>query len=237
MLWKKRAQSITSRLAIDAALADNGLELIAKGARILTHCNTGALATAGEGTALGVIIAAQRGGKKPRVFVNETRPLLQGSRLNYLELQQAGVDAVLMVDSAAAIAIKEQRIDLVIVGADRVARNGDVANKVGTYALAIFAAHHAIPFYVAAPRSTFDLTIANGTGIPIEERAADEVTSFAGARAAPEGAAVYNPAFDVTPGHLVTAFVTEYGILRPPYLESIPSLELRPSAGFLTLSS
>ncbi len=225
------------QLAIDAALADNGLELIAKGARILTHCNTGALATAGEGTALGVIIAAQRGGKKPRVFVNETRPLLQGARLNYLELQQAGVDAVLMVDSAAAIAIKEQRIDLVIVGADRIARNGDVANKVGTYALAIFAAHHSIPFYIAAPRSTFDPTILNGTAIPIEERGADEVTSFAGARAAPDGAAVYNPAFDVTPGHLVTAFVTEYGILRPPYLESIPSLELRPSAGFLTLSS
>ncbi len=225
------------QIAIDAALADNGLELIAKGARILTHCNTGALATAGQGTALGIVIAAQRGGKRPRVFVNETRPLLQGARLNYLELQEAGVDAVLMVDSAAAIAIKEQRIDLVIVGADRIARNGDVANKVGTYALAIFAAHHGIPFYVTAPRSTFDLTIPNGTAIPIEERGADEVTSFAGARAAPDGAAVYNPAFDVTPGHLVTAFVTEYGIVRPPYLESIPSLELRPSAGFLTLSS
>ncbi len=224
------------QVAIDAALANNGLELIPKGARVLTHCNTGALATAGAGTALGVIIAAQRGGKRPRVFVSETRPLLQGSRLNYLELQGAGVDAVLIVDSAAAVAIKEQRIDLAIVGADRIARNGDVANKVGTYALAILAAHHGIPFYVAAPRSTFDLTIPNGTAISIEERAADEVTSFAGARAAPDGAVVYNPAFDVTPGHLVTAFVTEYGILRPPYLESIPSLEFRPSAEFLTMA-
>ena len=225
------------QIAIDEAIANNGLELIPKGARVLTHCNTGPLATAAGGTALGVIIAAQRGGKKPRVFASETRPLLQGSRLNYLELREAGVDAVLMVDSAAAIAIKEQRIDLAIVGADRIARNGDVANKIGTYALAILAAHHGIPFYVAAPRSTFDLTIAGGAAIPIEERAADEVTSFRGARAAPEGAAVYNPAFDVTPGHLVTAFITEYGILHPPYLESIASLEFRPSAAVLRVSS
>lgn len=216
------------QIAIDDAIARNGLDLIARGARVLTHCNTGPLATAGGGTALGVIIAAQRGGKKPRVFATETRPLLQGSRLNYLELREAGVDATLMVDGAAAIAIKEQRIDLAIVGADRIASNGDVANKIGTYALAILAAHHGIPFYVAAPRSTFDLAIAGGAAISIEERAAEEVTSFAGARAAPEGAAVYNPAFDVTPGHLVTAFITEYGILHPPYLESIPSLEFRP---------
>lgn len=224
------------QIAIDAAIADNGLELIPKGARVLTHCNTGPLATAGGGTALGVIIAAQRGGKKPRVFAGETRPLLQGSRLSYLELREAGVDAVLIVDGAAALAIKEQRIDLAIVGADRVASNGDVANKIGTYALAILAAHHGIPFYVAAPRSTFDLSIASGAAIPIEERAADEVASFAGARAAPEGAVVYNPAFDVTPSHLVTAFVTEYGILRPPYLESIPSLEFRPKFGVLQSS-
>jgi methylthioribose-1-phosphate isomerase len=225
------------QVAIDAELAGNGLELIPKGARILTHCNTGPLATAGEGTALGVIIAAQRGGKKPRVFASETRPLLQGSRLNYLELHRAGIDTVLIVDGAAAITIKEQHIDLAIVGADRIARNGDVANKVGTYALAILAAHHGIPFYVAAPRSTFDLTIPGGAAIPIEERAADEVTSFSGTRAAPDGAVAYNPAFDITPGHLVTAFVTEYGILRPPYLESIPSLEFRPSAEVLHLSS
>jgi methylthioribose-1-phosphate isomerase len=225
----KEARAIhDEQIAIDDAIAMHGLELIRKGARVLTHCNTGPLATAGGGTALGVIIAAQRGGKKPRVFLGETRPLLQGSRLNYLELEAAGVEAVLIVDSAAAVAMREHRIDLVIVGADRIARNGDTANKVGTYALAILAAHHGIPFYVAAPRSTFDFSIDSGTDIPIEERSADEVASFRGQRVAPEGAAVYNPAFDVTPGHLITAFVTECGIVRPPYGESIPDLELRP---------
>jgi methylthioribose-1-phosphate isomerase len=216
------------QIAIDEAIAEHGLELIRKGARVLTHCNTGPLATAGGGTALGVIIAAQRGGKKPRVFLGETRPLLQGSRLNYLELEAAGVEAVLIVDSAAAVAMREHRIDLVIVGADRIARNGDTANKVGTYALAILAAHHGIPFYVAAPRSTFDFSIGSGADIPIEERSAEEVASFRGQRVAPEGAAVYNPAFDVTPGHLITAFVTECGIVRPPYGDSIPDLQLRP---------
>ncbi|MBV8197109.1 MAG: S-methyl-5-thioribose-1-phosphate isomerase [Candidatus Eremiobacteraeota bacterium] len=216
------------QIAIDAAIASNGLELIPKGARILTHCNTGPLATAGGGTALAVILAAQRAGKKPRVFVDETRPLLQGSRLNYLELTAAGVDAVLQVDSAAAIAMARQGIDLVIVGADRIARNGDTANKIGTYGLAVLAVHHGIPFYVAAPRTTFDFSIAGGDEIPIEERAAEEVTHVAGTAVAPEGAAVYNPAFDVTPAHLIAGFVTECGIVRPPYGESIPDLELRP---------
>jgi len=221
------------QIAIDAAIAANGLELVPKGARILTHCNTGPLATGAGGTATGVIIAAQRAGKKPRAYTTETRPLLQGARLNYFELREAGVDTVLIADSAAAIAIKERGIDLAIVGADRIARNGDVANKIGTYNLAILCAHHGIPFYVAAPRSTFDLTIAGGRDIPIEERAAVEVAEFRGVRVAPEGAVVYNPAFDVTPGHLVSAFVTEYGILRPPYGESVPSLEFRPSAAVL----
>jgi methylthioribose-1-phosphate isomerase len=216
------------QIAIDAAIAENGFELIPKNARIVTICNTGPLATAGGGTALAVIIAAQRGTKKPHVFACETRPLLQGARLNYLELSQAGVDAVLMADSAAAIAMKRKGIDLVMAGADRVASNGDTANKIGTYALAILAAHHGIPFYIAAPRSTFDFTIGSGDQIPIEERSAEEVSSFAGTRVAPEGAAVYNPAFDVTPGHLITAFVTECGIIRSPYVESIPDLELRP---------
>jgi methylthioribose-1-phosphate isomerase len=216
------------QIAIDAAIGEHGLALIPKGGRVLTHCNTGPLATAGGGTALGVIIAAQRGGKKPRVFVDETRPLLQGSRLNYLELCEAGVDAVLIADAAAAITIERQHVDLAIVGADRVARNGDVANKIGTYGLAILSAHHGIPFYVAAPRSTFDLSIESGAQIPIEERSSEEVASFRGTRVAPDGAAVYNPAFDVTPRHLVTAFITEYGILHPPYGESIPSLEFRP---------
>jgi methylthioribose-1-phosphate isomerase len=215
------------QIAVDAAMGSSGIELIPKGARVLTICNTGPLATAGGGTAVGVIIAAQRGGKKPRVFACETRPLLQGARLNYLELRDAGVDVTLIVDGAAAITMKEKSVDLVIVGADRVARNGDAANKIGTYGLAVLAAHHNIPFYVAAPRSTFDLSIASGADIPIEERASEEVASFAGTRVAPRDARAYNPAFDVTPGHLVTAFVTEYGIIAPPYVESIPSLEFR----------
>jgi methylthioribose-1-phosphate isomerase len=214
------------QVRIDAAIGENGLELIPKNARVLTHCNTGPLATAGGGgTALAVILAAHRGGKNPRVFVDETRPLLQGSRLNYFELQNAGVDAVLQPDSAAASAMARCGINLVIVGADRIARNGDTANKIGTYGLAILAAHHKIPFYVAAPRSTFDFSIASGDGIPIEERAAHEVTEVHGRRIAPPDARVYNPAFDVTPAHLIAAFVTERGVLRPPYAESIRDLE------------
>jgi len=216
----------TEQIATDDAIAEHGLELIGKGAGVLTHCNTGPLATAGGGTALGVILAAHRAGKKPHVYVDETRPLLQGARLNYLELRNAGVDAVLMVDSAAALAMSRRQIDAVIVGADRIARNGDTANKIGTYSLAVLAAHHEIPFYVAAPRSTFDFNMPNGAEIPIEERPADEVASFGGARVAPDGTAVFNPAFDVTPAHLITAFVTERGILRPPYGESLGDLEL-----------
>ena len=220
--------------SMDAAIAAAGLELIPKNARIITHCNTGPLATAGGGTALGVIVHAHRAGKKPHVFVDETRPLLQGSRLTYYELAAAGVDATLQVDGAAAIAMQRKNIDLAIVGADRIACNGDTANKVGTYALAILAAHHGIPFYVAAPRSTFDFGIASGEAIHIEERAGEEVASFAGVRVAPRDARAYNPAFDVTPGHLITAFVTEYGVVRPPYIENIPPLAERPNFGVLT---
>ena len=216
------------QIEMDAAVARYGLELVPKGARIITHCNTGPLATAGGGTAAGIILAAQRAGKNPRVFVDETRPLLQGSRLNYLELRRAGVDAVLIVDAAAAIVMQRQRIDLAIVGADRIARNGDTANKIGTYGLAILAAHHGIPFYVAAPRTTFDLAIASGEQIPIEERDAEEVAAFRGTRVASDDAVAYNPAFDVTPAHLITAFVTECGIIRPPYAQSVPDLEFRP---------
>ena len=221
------------QVAMDAAIADAGLDLIPKNAKVLTHCNTGPIATAGGGTALGVLIHAARAGKKPHVFVDETRPLLQGSRLTYFELAQAGIDATLQVDGAAAIAMARKGIDLVIVGADRIARNGDTANKIGTYGLAVLAAHHGIPFYVAAPRSTFDFSMESGAEIHIEERSADEVTSFGGVRTAPDGAQVYNPAFDVTPGHLVTAFITEYGVVRAPYGESIPSLEFRPNFGAL----
>jgi methylthioribose-1-phosphate isomerase len=217
------------QLAMDEAIASAGLELIPKNAGILTHCNTGPIATAGGGTALGVIIAAQRAGKAPRVFIDETRPLLQGARLTYFELAQAGVEATLQVDGAAAIAMARKGIDLVIVGADRIARNGDTANKVGTYGLAILAAHHGIPFYVAAPRSTFDFATESGEAIAIEERSPAEVTAFGGTPVAPNDARAYNPAFDVTPGHLITAFVTEYGIVRSPYHETIPALEDRPS--------
>jgi methylthioribose-1-phosphate isomerase len=221
------------QIAMDAAIADAGLDVIPKNAKILTHCNTGPIATAAGGTALGVIIAAHRAGKKPHVFVDETRPLLQGARLTYFELANEGVDATLQVDGAAAIAMQRKDIDLVIVGADRIARNGDTANKIGTFGLAILAAHFGIPFYVAAPRSTFDFSMQSGDAIHIEERSHAEVTSFGGTRVAPNDAQVYNPAFDVTPGHLVTAFVTEYGIVKPPYPEAIGGLELRPRFGAL----
>ena len=211
----------------DAAMAAHGAELIPNEGRVLTHCNTGPLATAAGGTALGVIIEAHRAGKRPRVFVDETRPLLQGARLTMFELREAGVDAVLQSDAAAASAMARERIDLVIVGADRIARNGDTANKVGTYGLAILAAHHGIPFYVAAPRSTFDFTLRDGADIPIEQRDAEEVLAFGAARVAPEHSAAYNPAFDVTPAHLIAAFVTEHGVLRPPYGESLADFEFR----------
>ncbi|MGZ3504537.1 MAG: S-methyl-5-thioribose-1-phosphate isomerase [Vulcanimicrobiaceae bacterium] len=223
------AQAIhREQLAMDRAIGQAALELFPKNANVLTHCNTGPLATSGEGTALGAIVAAHRAGRKVRVYADETRPLMQGSRLTHFELTQAGVDTTLLVDSAAAIAMQRKQIDLVIVGADRIARNGDTANKIGTYALAILAAHHGIPFYVAAPRSTFDFSIESGEQIPIEERAQEEVGSFCGVRVAMEEARAYNPAFDVTPGHLISAFITEYGIIRSPYPETIPQLEYRP---------
>jgi methylthioribose-1-phosphate isomerase len=224
------AQAIhAEQRVIDARIAEAGAQLIGRDACVLTHCNTGPIATAGGGTALGVIIAASRAGKRPHVFVDETRPLLQGARLTYYELNRAGIDATLIVDGAAAVTMQRKAVDLVILGADRIACNGDIANKVGTYSLAITAAHHGIPFYVAAPRSTFDFTLRSGADIPIEERPADEVTSYDGTRVAPEGARAFNPAFDVTPGHLITAFITEYGIVRSPYVESIPDLQLRPN--------
>ncbi|MDQ2993262.1 MAG: S-methyl-5-thioribose-1-phosphate isomerase [Candidatus Eremiobacteraeota bacterium] len=228
------AQAIhREQIAMDAAIAEAGLDLIPKNARILTHCNTGPIATGAGGTALGVVIAAHRAGKHPHLFADETRPLLQGARLTTFEALQAGVPVTLQPDGAAAIAMQRKKIDLVIVGADRIARNGDTANKIGTYGLAILAAHHKIPFYVAAPRSTFDFSIESGEEIPIEERKADEVAGFGGVRTAPEGIQVYNPAFDVTPGRLVTAFITEYGVVRPPYADEVPALEHRPNISVL----
>jgi methylthioribose-1-phosphate isomerase len=219
--------------AVDRALCDVGAALMPDEGSILTHCNTGPLATGAEGTALGVIVAAHRRGKRIHVYVDETRPLLQGARLTTFELAEAGVPATLIVDGAAAATMRAKNVTAVIVGADRIARNGDSANKIGTYQVAIAAAHHGIPFYVAAPRSTIDFSLASGEGIRIEERGADEVRSFAGALAAPGGVDVYNPAFDVTPGHLIAGIVTEYGVARPPYSESLPDLETRPALGML----
>jgi methylthioribose-1-phosphate isomerase len=190
---------------------------------VLTHCNTGGLASVGYGTALGVIRAAAEQRRKPRVFAGETRPLLQGARLTMWELEQLRIPATLIPDGAAAALMARGDVDVVIVGADRVAANGDVANKLGTYALALAARHHQIPFYVALPTATIDLATPTGSEIPIEERAPEEVTRFAGTAVAPAGVRVRNPAFDVTPARLVTAIVTETGVVRPPYRRSLPT--------------
>jgi methylthioribose-1-phosphate isomerase len=217
--------------AVDRAIAGHGAALIPQFGSILTHCNTGPLATAGGGTALGVIIAAHRAGKQIHVYADETRPLLQGSRLTMVELAEAGIPATLLVDGAAAIAMQRKHIVCAIVGADRIARNGDTANKIGTYGVAIAAAFHGIPFYVAAPRSTIDFSLPAGEGIVIEERSPDEVRAFCGAPTAPPGAEAYNPAFDVTPGRLIAGIITEYGVARPPYDESLPALAVLPPLG------
>jgi len=214
--------------AVDRAIGEFGAALLPEGAAVLTHCNTGPLATGGDGTALGIIIAAHRLGKRVHAFVDETRPLLQGARLTTFELAAAGVPATLIADVAAAATMRQKKIAAVIVGADRIATNGDTANKIGTYQLAIAAAHHRIPFYVAAPRSTIDFTLASGEEIAIEQRPAEEVRAFGGQPTAPRDVDVFNPAFDVTPGHLITAIVTEYGVLRPPYQDALPDLAFRP---------
>ncbi|HLI28079.1 MAG TPA: S-methyl-5-thioribose-1-phosphate isomerase, partial [Chloroflexota bacterium] len=191
------------------------------GARVLTHCNAGALATGGYGTALGVIRAAVEAGKRVHVWVDETRPFLQGARLTAWELQADGIPLTLITDNMAGYFMARGEVDLVVVGADRIAANGDVANKIGTYSVAVLAHAHGIPFYVAAPLSTVDLSLPDGTAIPIEERAPSEVTHLAGQRIAPEGVAAANPAFDVTPARYVTAIITECGVLRPPYEEAL----------------
>jgi len=198
-------------------IGEHGLALIPDGARVLTHCNAGALATAGIGTALAPIYLAAARGHDVEVFVDETRPLLQGSRLTSWELSRAGIRVTVIADNMAASLMRARRIDLCIVGADRIARNGDVANKVGTYGVAVSARHHGIPFYVAAPASTFDPVTPNGDAIEIEQRHADEVRRGFGTLTAAEQAAVYNPAFDVTPAELVTAIVSDRGVHRPPY--------------------
>jgi methylthioribose-1-phosphate isomerase len=191
---------------------------------VLTHCNAGALATSDYGTALSPIYTAHEQGLTPRVFADETRPLLQGARLTTWELMRAGVDVTLLCDNMAGQVMKEGKIDLVIVGADRIAANGDAANKIGTYGVAILAQHHGIPFYVAAPYSTIDHELADGSAIPIEHRDPDEVTNGFGRRTAPENCQVYNPAFDVTPNNLITGIITERGILSPPYAPAIAGM-------------
>lgn len=219
--------------AVDRAIGEHGAELMPQSGAVLTHCNTGPLATGGSGTALGVIIEAHARGRKLHVYVDETRPLLQGARLTTFELALAGVPATLIADSAAAATMRAKDVRAVIVGADRIATSGDTANKIGTYGLAIAAAHHGIPFYVAAPRSTIDFSLRDGGGIHIEERSPEEVRGFGDTRAAPADVAAYNPAFDVTPGHLIAGIITEYGVARPPYAESLPDLATRPAFGML----
>jgi methylthioribose-1-phosphate isomerase len=206
-------------------LGRQGAALISDPATIITHCNTGALATADFGTALGVLFTAHAQGKKLHVFVDETRPLLQGARLNMWELMQEGIACTLICDNAAAFVMQRQKIDCCIVGADRIARNGDTANKIGTYSLAVNAQKHGVPFYVAAPISTIDFSLATGREIPIEQRAAEEITEGFGRRTAPPNAVVYNPAFDVTPHELITAIITEAGVIRPSYERHLPELQ------------
>jgi len=230
-LGSVRKQMLREALAIqeeDAAacqkIGECGAELIRAGSTILTHCNTGALATAGQGTAQSIITAAARQNKVVRVYVDETRPLFQGARLTSWELLRNGIDVVLITDSTAGFLMQQKRIDSVIVGADRISANGDVANKIGTYSLAVLAARHGVPFYVAAPRSTIDHATKSGEDIPLEERDPSDVTHVAGVRIAALGVRVYAPAFDVTPHELVTAIITDAGVLREPFTESIARL-------------
>ena len=206
---------------INRRMGKYGTELMPEGGAVLTHCNTGALATAGYGTALGVIRAGWESGKRFHVFNTETRPFLQGARLTSWELVKLGIPSTLIVDSGAGLLMRRGEVSCAIVGADRIAANGDVANKIGTYSLAVVARENGIPFYVAAPTSTVDLNISSGSEIPIEERRPEEVTRFGGAQTAPEGIGVRNPAFDITPHQYVTAIVTEKGIVREPYTESL----------------
>lgn len=203
------------------AIGAHGAALVADGETLLTHCNAGGLATADYGTALAVMFTAHEQGKKIRVFADETRPLLQGSRITAWELKNEGIPVTVICDNMAAQVMKEGRVDRVIVGADRIAANGDAANKIGTYGLAVLARFHKVPFYVAAPISTFDLTLAGGEAIPIEQRSADEIASGFGRRTAPRGVEVYNPAFDVTPARLIAGIITEHGLIEKPSKKAI----------------
>ncbi len=210
--------------AICRKIGENGETFLEDGSCVITHCNAGGLATGDFGTALAVMFAATDKGKKISVYADETRPLLQGSRLTAWELKNAGIDVTLICDNMAAHTMKQKKIDCVIVGADRIAANGDAANKIGTYSLSIIAKEHNIPFYVAAPVSTFDLSITSGDEIPIEERHSDEVTSISGQKIAPDGIKVFNPAFDVTPASNIKAIITERGVIHNPNMEKIKNV-------------
>ena len=214
--------------AASAAMARHGLGLMPEGARVLTHCNTGSLVSAGGGTAFAVIMAAHRAGRLTRLYVDETRPLLQGARLTAYEAQRAGIDYAVLADSAAAGLLASGAVDVVLTGADRIAADGSVANKVGTYSLAVLAQYHSVPFVVVAPVSTIDFGTATGAEIVVEHRAAQEVTTLGGQVLAPAGSAAYNPAFDVTPASLVSALVTERGITQPVTTGNLRLLNTRP---------
>ena len=219
------AQAIAAEdVKLNRAMGAHGAGLLRDATCVLTHCNAGALATAGHGTALGVIRSAIEAGKRIEVYADETRPFLQGARLTAWELAQDGIPVTLIADSAAAFLMSRSRIDAVIVGADRVAANGDIANKIGTYPVAVVARRHGIPFYVAAPLSTIDLQVSSGSDIPIEERSAEEIVGYGGNRWAPPGVAVSNPVFDVTPAELVTALITERGVVHEPDAAKIAAL-------------
>lgn len=211
-------------LAMNHAIGEAGLSVVPDHARILTHCNAGSIATGGYGTALGVVRAAHKAGKVDMVYCDETRPLLQGARLTAWELVEDGIPATLITDNMAGFAMQKGMLDLVLLGCDRMAANGDFANKIGTYSVAVLAKQHGIPFYTVLPSSTIDLSLADGSGIPVEERAADEVRTLYGVQTAPENVAVWNPAFDVTPHELLTGIITEKGVIYPPFKENLAKL-------------
>ncbi|MDD5288017.1 MAG: S-methyl-5-thioribose-1-phosphate isomerase [Dehalococcoidales bacterium] len=225
ILVKEAIKIHTEEADATLKLSQFGAELIKDGATILTHCNTGPLATTGYGTALGIIIYAHQQGKKVKVFADETRPLLQGARLTTWELKKAGIPVTLITDSMAGYFMKQGKIDCAIVGADRIAANGDTANKIGTYSVAVLAKENGIPFYVAAPTSTIDLSLTDGNQIPIEKRGSDEITRIRGVQIAPDGVATANPTFDVTPNEYITAIITEKGIIRKPFGMGMKILE------------
>jgi methylthioribose-1-phosphate isomerase len=223
-LLEEANRIVAEDVAANRAMGDHGATLLQDGARVFTHCNAGALATAGHGTALGVIRSAVAAGKRLSVIVDETRPFLQGARLTAWELTQDGIPVTLITDNMSGHLMSRGEIDAVIVGADRIAANGDVANKIGTYMIAVLARRHSIPFYVAAPLSTIDAKLASGDAIPIEERGGAEVRGHGGIQWAPDGVSVRNPAFDVTPAELVTALITEKGVVRKPGSAGIAAL-------------